>query len=243
MHHFISIGLIAICSIIIDLLFGSYSYINIITIVNSFFYILTDIFLYSYYKYLIEFKYYFFLDVLFISGVMNLIINFTTISVILLYQHLNDNNSLIFQFYTFYMEFGIGIMASRFLLFIFFFGFIVFTIEFLVLNKLTPNHVIISFEIGKIPESIVFNESNKRWLVLLVAIFQIIFLLFYLEIFEYNFCSLNENTKKNIEKRMMTESIIVNEDYEEKITIGEYDISEGFNKSNETIFDTKEENI
>jgi len=60
MHHFISIGLIAICSIIIDLLFGSYSYINIITIVNSFFYILTDIFLYSYYKYLIEFKYYFF---------------------------------------------------------------------------------------------------------------------------------------------------------------------------------------
>ena len=42
---------------------------------------------------------------------------------------------------------------------------------------------------------------------------------------------------------MVTEWIIVNEDYEEKITIGEYDISEGFNKSNETIFDTKEENI
>ena len=28
MHHFISIVLIAICCIIIDLLFGSYSYIN-----------------------------------------------------------------------------------------------------------------------------------------------------------------------------------------------------------------------
>jgi hypothetical protein len=55
-HHFISIALIVVCGITIDLFIDNYSNIDIIKIINSFFYILADVSLYSYFKYLIEFK-------------------------------------------------------------------------------------------------------------------------------------------------------------------------------------------
>ncbi len=37
--------------------------------------------------------------------------------------------------------------------------------------------------------------------IIILSILQVIILLFYLEIFEFNFCALNKNTKKNIDER------------------------------------------
>ena len=93
-----------------------------------------------------------------------------------------------------------------------FVGFSVGIIEFLILDKITPNYVVISYEMGRIPASIVVTEGIERWLLLIVSIFQIIGLVFYLEIFEYNFCSLNKNTKRLISERMLLDS-----DYEKMI--------------------------
>ena len=122
-----------------------------------------------------------------------------------------------------------------------FVGFSVGIIEFLILDKLTPNYVIISYEMGKIPASIVVTEGVEIWLLLIVSIFQIIGLLFYLEIFEYNFCSLNKNTKRLISIRERNDSEIVNNDYEEKISIGGYYISEFTKKSTEMVEKQEEE--
>lgn len=84
----------------------------------------------------------------------------------------------------------------------------------MILDKLTPNYIIIGFEIGKIPSNIIefiedevseehYKDLKVLVLVVLVilSILQIASLLLYLEIFELNFCNLNENTKKNIEER------------------------------------------
>ena len=54
-----------------------------------------------------------------------------------------------------------------------------------------------------------YNNHGKLKVLVLIAIlvlsiFQAITFLFYLEIFELNFCSLNKNTKKNIEERMLS---------------------------------------
>ena len=111
-----------------------------------------------------------------------------------------------------------------------FVGFSVGIIEFLILDKLTPNYVIISYEMGKIPASIVVNESVERWLLLIISIFQIFSLLFYLEIFEYNFCSLNKNTKRLISEREKVESIFEKNYSVDQIIIEGYDVSEGFKK-------------
>ena len=209
-HHFISITLIVICGIGIDLLLDNYSNIDIKMIINSIFYILPDIFLYSYFKYLIEIKYYYFLDVLFVTGIFNFIIHTISFSAVLLYQHLNDNNILFSQFYNYYNEVGVWPMIANFLFGVIFVGFLAGIFEFFILYNLTPNYIIISFEIGKIPVTISFNEGWKRWIIFIISIFQIFGLLCYLEIFEYNFCSLNKNTKRLISEREKVESIFEN---------------------------------
>ena len=75
-------------------------------------------------------------------------------------------------------------------------GFFIFIALVIILDKLEPDYILVSYVISKIPVTILETESINRWLILLISIFQIIILLFYLEIFEYNFCSLNKNTKK-----------------------------------------------
>ena len=43
--------------------------------------------------------------------------------------------------------------------------------------------------------------DTKQYICLILFPFQFISLMFYLEIFELNFCSLNKNTRRNIEER------------------------------------------
>ena len=194
-HHFISIALIVILAIIIDITLENFTHTNVNTVINSIFYVLADSLIYSYFKYLIEFKYYYFLDVLFMLGIINLIIHIISFLIILAIQNSNGTTeTLIVLFKDYYNEYGIGHMIFRFSFALVSIGFFIGILEFLILDKLTPNYVIIGFELGKIPTTLITTEGIYRWIVLVISIFQIISLLFYLEIFEYNFCSLNKNT-------------------------------------------------
>ena len=127
-------------------------------------------------------------------------------------------------------------------------GFIIDILEFLILDKLTPNYIIIGFEIGKIPSNIMYfvttkdynNFGNLKVLILIaiivLSILQVLGFLFYLEILEFNFCSLNENTKKNIEERgrlLAFNNIFFDNneaDKESDIAIKDYIITDGFRK-------------
>ena len=48
---------------------------------------------------------------------------------------------------------------------------------------------------------LIVNDDKNRYYCIIPFIFQFISLLFYLEIFEYNFWGLNKNTRKNIQSR------------------------------------------
>ena len=112
-------------------------------------------------------------------------------------------------------------------------GFCADILEFLILDKLTPNYIIICFEIGRIPSNLIKIESSGRLLVLIVSVFQFLSLLFYLEILEFNFCSLNENTKKNIKERELSQIDIIDKNDEDDISgIDGYSITEN-NKDTE----------
>ena len=76
--------------------------------------------------------------------------------------------------------------------------------QLLALENLTPNHMMISYEIGKLVNNLAMSKSKMKWHSIILFVFQFIILLFFLEIFEFNFCNLNENTKKNIEERELT---------------------------------------
>ena len=156
---------------------------------------------------------------------------------------LNKTNHIFFDFYDYYNTNGVWSMIIIFLKGLIVTGFIVDILEFIILEKLTPNYIIIIYEIGRIP-FILINFVNSedyetyqdlKILVLIgliiLSILQVITLLFYLEIFEFNFCSLNKNTKKNIEERERLLSINnfnTDEDNESDIEINEYKISNIF---------------
>ena len=73
----------------------------------------------------------------------------------------------------------------------------------LTLESLSPNHMMISYAISKMANILANSQSNKKWLSLILFAILFIILLFFLEIFEFNFCNLNKNTKRNIEERSL----------------------------------------
>ena len=210
-HHIICIVIITIICVALDFLFLNFEHTNKSTIISSIFLILSDSILYSYLKYLIEFKYYFYLDILYIYGIFRFFANSVALGVTILVHKLDGTNHIFFQFYDYYDNNGLWTVISRFLIGLFITGFLSDILEFIILNKMSPNYIIIGFETGKIPLIIikfVIKDYEKRKLkvlilvaILVLFVLQVIILLFYFEIFEFNFCSLNKNTKRNIEKR------------------------------------------
>ena len=237
-HHFISLAIFVILSAIIDLILGNYTHAQISTLFISMSYIFAISLIYSYFKYLIEKKYYFFMDVLLMLGIINFIVFFISLMIFIIVHKANGTNIILFQFYNYYIERGIGYIIIRFFFGLICIGILAGTLEFAILNELTPNYIIIIFGLSKIPTTLMGMEGNIKWAILVISIFQIFSLLFYLEILEFNFCSLNKNTKKNIISRVLTGT---GEDNDNSITLDEYDITENFKKQETEMEEVNEE--
>ena len=225
-HHIISVVIFIILSVINDLLLDNYINVNLYTILSSILYVVVNGIYYSYLKYMIEYKYLYFLDILFFAGVFNFITYFISFILYIIVNIVNGKKTVYFELFDFYNEYGAWRIILPFLFGIFVSGFSIDSIEYAIINEITPNYVIIGIEISKIPSSIMGIEGNKKWFVLIVSIFQIFSTLFYLEILEFNFCSLNKNTKKNIMKRETNSFFFP--DSNSEIDIKGYDISDGF---------------
>ena len=206
-HHYISIAIYFLLCILLDIIIGNFGRNNIYAVLISIVYNLADAILYFYLKYMIEHNYYFYMDLLFIFGIFYISTILIALIINIIIQNANGSNSEIFRFYNTYNENGSSYMITIFLMGTFIYGIIISMFEFLIVDKFTSSHVIIGYMIGKIPSTIIEAEDNKRWILSIISIFQIIILLFYLEIFEYNFCSLNRNTKRQISMRQENDLI------------------------------------
>ena len=206
---------------------------------------MADSILFSYYKYLIEFQYYYFLDVLLAEGIIHFSISLISFCVILLVQHLNNSKTILSEFLDYYENFGIGNILLLFFISLIFKGFFISFLDFLILKELTPNFVVIAYGLARIPSSIIELDGVNRWIILIISIIQVVFILFYLEIIEYNFCNLNKNTKRNIsERELKLENYInanENVDITDEITINGYDITEGFKNEDRKLTELSEE--
>ena len=232
-HHIISLIFIVIISIIIDLVLQNFIYANSTLVIISIVYIVSSSFLYAYFKFLMEKKYYHYLDILFIMGIFDLILYLLSLSIILIVQSCKGTYELIFQFYDYYKDYGVWKMVSIFLVGFIPRGFLLFIVEMKTLDMFGPCFVYVIYLVGKVPSIIMSIEGKNRWIILMLSLFQILFSLFYLEILEYNFCSLKKNTKKNISEREHRHSIVENDinnnddnDNDEIEIKGGYDISE-----------------
>ena len=112
-------------------------------------------------------------------------------------------------------------------------------LRLLVLEKLTPNHMLISYEISKLSYVLIKSNSEYKWYSVILFVFQFISLLFFLEILEYNFCDLNFNTIKNIQERELNNMIMKERD---SSINSEIDI-EGYIFKRDKISEQKEMNL
>ena len=76
--------------------------------------------------------------------------------------------------------------------------------KLLTLERLTPNHMMISYGISKLVNNLIWSQNGRKWYSIILFLLQFIILFFFLELLEFNFCNLNKNTKRNIEKRGLT---------------------------------------
>ena len=238
-HHLISITAFVLFAIIIDISLWNFSNSDSLLVITSILYILGDTLLFSYFKYLLEFKYYYFLDLLLINGIINFCIYLFSFLILLFIPDIQDSKTIITLFSEYYEQLGIWSIIFQILLCIFIFGFLDNLLQALILDELTPNHLVIVYVLGRIPISIIKNEGVNRWIILIISIFQTICLLFYIEIFECNFCSLNKNTKRNILERESRWDEEYNNGDEDEVSYGGYIITEIMNK-NETIEESED---
>ena len=192
-HNLISLLLFCVLGIIIDLILDHYKNLKP---VDSFYYLegIAKSVLACYMKYMIDKKYHKYWNINFFMGFVFFILG---IIIIIFFCVFNSKNDLYIEF-----KYFIPIFFANFILS----GFLQMSLMIIMVSVLTPNHILVASEIGKmfvlIFSHIQSNDKdNNYFLCLIPFVFQILSLLFYLEILEFNFCDLNKNTKRNIQLR------------------------------------------
>ena len=195
-HHIISIILFCIFSIISDSFLQYFKDIGFGSILLILPHTIKNLFS-VYWKYLIDKKYHSYWNILFFYGLYSFIIQFIQFIIIII-KDPYDNS--IFK--------SIRNAEKKYIVINFLLEAIIgnnlrLLISLLILQYFSLNHVLISFTLYYIVIytficSYSYNEYKYYLYFLIPAVFQIISLLFFLEILEFNFCGLNKNTKRNI---------------------------------------------
>ena len=176
--------------------------ITAIQVISDIVTILLQILNYCYQKYMMEYLYHSYWNISLALGLFLFFGGLIEISVYLII----DKTSIINDF----KEKGVGYMIL-YIVFQIIMSFLIYLFRILTLNYLTPNHMLIAYDLVKI--FIILNGKNeKKWYSIILFIFQFISLAFFLEIFEFNFCNLNKNTKRNINKRAVEEGLLKDSD-------------------------------
>ena len=135
--------------------------------------------MYTYFKYLMQNKYYHYMDILFIVGTFDTIIYIISLSIILIVQSSKGTYELIFQFYEYYKEYGTWKVTSIFLVRFIPRGFIMFSLDMKSVDLFGPSIIFVSYEIAKIPVTLISTKGTKKWIALVLSLLQILFILFY----------------------------------------------------------------
>ena len=106
--------------------------------------------------------------------------------------YFETNNIYTIIFFQFFYFIVIGSLSNIFLI--------------LMLFYLKPNHAVIVDELYFYTITFIYYENPKNKELSIIFVFQIIILLFYYEILEFNFLGLNKNTVKNIKQRERNEN-------------------------------------
>ena len=138
-------------------------------------------------------------------GVFGLIIKLMIFSGEAIYEYKNKIEGIMSGIKIYFTETNVFVIIFFQFLYIFVYSSINGVLIILIMYYLRPNHIIVSDEIFVIENTILLGRNPNKYYIIITFFVQIIALLFYFEILELNFWSLNKNTVKNIKLREIKE--------------------------------------
>ena len=205
-HHYIAMAAFIILGNICDLILDYYPQMienGPLIAFMEFLGILSDVIYYYYIKYMMELLYYPYWKISFCIGI-SLFISSTALLVYVLADKDKSNSEIgmISDFYLYFEEVHPGLIIGKQIIIIIM-NFITFSLSMLNIYYFSPNFILISYHLSKFAKiliDLIKDEPGKLYCLIFFAI-QFFSLMIYLEIFELNFCNLNENTRRNINLR------------------------------------------
>ena len=209
-HHAIALIIFIIISISIDLILGNFPEIKdrgVAFIFLNIILTIIDAIDYGYQKYMMDVLFHPFWSVSLTIGCMNLFIFGFFILACLVKgkeKSMEEKNMMFMNFYDYFDKVPVGIIIAKHILNLIL-NIALNLFRSLTIYYFTPDYILISFTISRITD--IFMDTHQYECLALVII-QLITLMFYLEIFELNFCGLNTNTRKNILRREQQEMLL-----------------------------------
>ena len=244
-HHIISMFLYLAIGISIDLILHSYQEIKYDYIYFYIIYVVNEVLIFCYIKYLMDKLYYNYKEVVIYWGITGLIAIILTYVALYIYQYkLNINNNIINELREYFDFDKLKIVNFIFLqlLYVLLNGGIFYSLTILMVDYFKPNYTVITDQIYVFVRCIAYEDRKNKYYTFITFVFQILALLIYFEIIELNFFKLNENTTKNILEREEIEKEEQNEDEQIKEEIQEIEINGEYILLRDTITNLDEEN-
>ena len=242
-HNYIAIGAFIIFGILTDVILGVFSTalkIGYASMLIDFVVTITDSVHFCYQKYMLEKLYYPYWNVVLVPGLVLMVINSTTLIIILICGKNTDIN-FFKGFYDYFNKIEVGYIVGKFLINVVL-NFLLYTFTILTLYQFNPDFVLISLQLSKFV-NVLMNNKNGTYYFIIFVVLQFFCLLIYLEIIELNFCELNKNTRRNVQIRGKDDALGNFESESERASIVE--ITPGYvlnQKGNLVEMEEKDEN-
>ena len=237
-HHIITMIIYCILCIIIDLILGNFTKIGYNYVYFFIIFIINEILIFCYLKYMMDKLYYPIGEIILYFGIFGLIIQIFIFIGIALYEYKNDIDGILYGLEIYLKETNIFVIIF-FSIYILIDGALYCILLILILFYLKPNYLIVDDEINNYSKDMYKDNSNKLYTII-PFVLQILVMLFYFEILEFNVCNLNKNTAKNIEIRERNErKLRLSEESAIELN-GEYYVNEEEFEDND---DDKENNL
>ena len=224
-HHMISMAIFCFLGILNDYILGNYFLIGYKYIYVYIIYIINEVFVFCYLKYMMDKLYYHYTELLLIWGIVGVIVKVFIFSGRIIYEYVNDIDGIVNGIKTYFTETNIFTIIFLQFFYFLFDGGLYYLLTILELYYLRPNHMLISDEINVYEKIFFYEERQNKIYSLFVFLFQMIILLFYYEILEFNFWGLNKNTAKSIQMRE-------GNDEESRETISEIELGDQYYVNN-----------
>lgn len=200
-HHIITMIIYCILGFSIDIIIGNFTDISYDYIYFFIIFIISEVLLYCYIKYLMDKIFYHYSEIMLYYGLFSVIIKILIYSGFIIYEYKNNIEGIAQRVKTYFTETNVFVIIFFEFFYMIIDGIIYWVLLILILYYLRPNYLIIDDQITNYTDYIIFGDDKNRFYTIIPFVLQILLMIFYFEILEFNYCGLNKNTAKNIQIR------------------------------------------